>query len=111
MSTIHGTDKGFQDLLTKKSTIVIDFYADWCYPCKMMGPIFEGLSDDEDLKNATFVKVNVDEEPGLAGQFQVMSIPTFAIIKTEGNGQFTVVEKMIGGQDPLNFKAKIESNL
>ncbi|MCX2163637.1 thioredoxin [Corynebacterium auriscanis] len=60
--------------------ILVDFWAEWCKPCKAMNPVLEELAAQYDGK-ATIAKVNVDEERGLAAQFQVMSIPALMIFK------------------------------
>lgn len=58
---------------------VVDFWAEWCGPCKMIGPIFEEVAGE--LTNAKFTKVNVDECPNLAGKYRVASIPTIMVFK------------------------------
>ena len=70
--------ENFDDFI-KEGNVVIDFYADWCGPCKMLKPIFEEAS--EKIKNVNFGKVNVDESSDLAQRFMVMSIPTILFFK------------------------------
>ncbi len=71
---VNLTTQNFDEFV-KEDKVVVDFWAPWCGPCKMMGPIFEETA--KDLKDkAKFGKVNVDESPELAQRFQVMSIPT-----------------------------------
>lgn len=67
------------EVMSSDGLIAVDFWAVWCGPCKMLAPIFEQLSDE--MTNVKFCKVNVDEQPELARQFAVSSIPTVVLIK------------------------------
>ncbi len=89
----------------EKGTSLVDFYAPWCGPCKMMSPIIDELVDDYKEK-AGIYKVNVDSEPGLANQFQVMSIPTIVIFK-DGKA----VDQTTGAQSKEVLKAMIDKNM
>ncbi len=71
---IHLDKENFDDLI-KKGNHLVDFYAEWCGPCKMMGPILESLN------NVNVIKVNVDEHGDLSEQFRIMSIPTLIFFK------------------------------
>jgi thioredoxin 1 len=77
--------------------VLVDFWADWCMPCRMMAPVMEELSQ-EFAGKAKFGKLNVDENPDVASRYGIMSIPHFLIFK---NG--TLAEKIVGavGRDPL----------
>lgn len=67
------------EVLNSNKPVLLDFYADWCGPCRMVGPIVSEIANERsDVKVG---KINVDEQPELAAQFQVMSIPMLAVIK------------------------------
>ena len=80
MEVLNVTSANFEEeVLKSEKTVLIDFYADWCGPCKMFSPVVEAVANEnEDIK---VVKVNVDNAQDLAIQYQVMSIPTVVIIK------------------------------
>ena len=80
MSVIHLTKEAFEkEIAVPGVTALIDFYADWCGPCKMLGPTVEALA--EEIHDVKICKVNVDEQSELAAAFSVMSIPTVVIMK------------------------------
>lgn len=68
-----------QEVLNSDKPVLVDFYADWCGPCKMLMPIIEQISNEQ--SEIKICKVNVDENPELAGQYGVMTIPTLIAIK------------------------------
>lgn len=80
MSVIHIDRNNFQsEVLDSDRPVLLDFWAPWCTPCRMVGPILDEIAGERsDIKVA---KVNVDEQPELAGQFGVMSIPTLVVVK------------------------------
>lgn len=80
MAALKITKANFQtEVLDAKGTVLVDFWADWCGPCKMIGPIIDEIAEERtDIKVG---KVNVDEEPELASQFKVMSIPALLVFK------------------------------
>lgn len=90
---------------TKKGVTVIDFFATWCGPCRMMAPIFESVGQKMSGK-ANFVKVDVDESEDLARKFGVMSIPTMVILK-DGN----LVAKRVGLMQADALEQWVDENL
>ncbi len=85
--------------------VLVDFYADWCGPCKMMAPVVEKLAEEMEGK-LKVGKLNVDEEEELAAQYRVLNIPTFLIFK---DGQ--VAGNCIGSMSAAQLKEKIEQIL
>jgi thioredoxin 1 len=106
---MHATalnEKNFEEEVRKSSLpVLVDFWAEWCGPCKMIGPIIEELAVD--LKDQLKVcKVNVDEAQELAAKFNVMSIPTLLVFK---NGE--VVGQMVGAMSKDALLAKLKPHL
>lgn len=101
MSVIHIDQNNFQsEVLNSDHPVLLDFWAPWCVPCRMVGPILDEIAGERgDIKVA---KVNVDEQPELAAQFGVMSIPTLVVMK---DGK--VVQQAVG----VRPKAQILSML
>jgi thioredoxin 1 len=107
MSEVILTDQNFdQEVMQSTLPVFVDFWAPWCGPCQMMGPIVEELAKEIDASKVKIAKLNVDENQVVAGQFQVMSIPTFLVFK---NGQ--MVDKMVGGVPKEKLKGMIEKHL
>ena len=94
-----------EEVLKSDLPVLVDFYADWCGPCKMMGPIVKEMADAYDGK-MKIGKLNIDEEMDIAQKYRVMSIPTFIIFK---NGQAT--ETMVGGMPKNELEDKIKQAL
>jgi len=92
MSVLKLNKDNFNEVYQSEKTVLIDFYADWCGPCKMLSPIIEEIADE--YPQFTIAKVNVDEEPDLAAEFSVFSIPTLVVIK---NGE---VKEIVAGARP-----------
>lgn len=67
------------EVIKSDKTVLLDFYADWCGPCKMLTPIVEKISEEE--ANVKVCKINVDDSPELAANFKIMSIPTLIVMK------------------------------
>jgi len=81
MSTVKVTDASFEsDVLQSAEPVVVDFWAEWCGPCKMIGPSLEDLAKEYAGK-VKIAKVNVDENPGIAGKLGIRSIPTLMLFK------------------------------
>ncbi|NLC48216.1 MAG: thioredoxin [Tenericutes bacterium] len=72
---IHLNDENFNDLI-KEGKVLVDFYAEWCGPCKMMGPVLEEVSN-----NIKVVKVDIDKFGNLANEYRIMSVPTLVFFK------------------------------
>ncbi len=70
----------FRAAMEEKKTLVVDFYADWCGPCRMLAPVIDDLSE-EFAGEAQFVKINVDDNPDLAREYSIMNIPCVMVFK------------------------------
>ncbi len=79
MGYIKVTSDNFSEIKASEKTVLLDFYADWCGPCRMVGPIVEEIANEHD--EYLVGKINVDEEPTLAQEFAVMSIPTLVVMR------------------------------
>ncbi len=105
MPVLKTTSENFKkDVLEHQGVVLVDFYADWCGPCRIMGPIIDELS--EEIKEVKFVKVNVDENSELASSYQIFSIPTLIIFK---NGQ--VVGQFVGVISKENLKQELNKHI
>ena len=89
MSVIEVSKSNFEEIKNGGKTVLLDFYADWCGPCRMVSPIVDEIAEE----NPQYIvgKINVDEEPELAQQFGISLIPTLVVIK---NGEIS--EKAVG---------------
>ena len=94
MSVINLNENNFEEeVLKSQKTVLIDFWASWCGPCKMMSPVIDAIA--EEMKDEIKVcKINIDEQQNLAVKYNVMSIPTFVVIK-----QGKEVARSVGVQD------------
>ena len=88
--TIELTDANFDETIASGKPVLVDFWAEWCGPCKMIGPVVEELAGDYEGK-AVVAKLNVDENPQTAAKFGIRSIPTLLVFK---GGQ--IVDKQVG---------------
>ena len=100
------TDANFEEVvLNSKLPVLVDFWAEWCGPCLMVGPIVDELHTEYE-GTAIIGKVNVDENPGVSGSFGVRNIPTILFIK---NGE--VADKSVGAVPKAQLAAKLEALL
>ena len=102
MSVLNVNKENFDSVKNSSKAVLLDFYADWCGPCRMVSPIVEEIA----AENPQYLigKINVDKEPELAQQFKVLSIPTLAVIK---NG--TVINRSVGARPKTEILAMLES--
>ena len=103
--TLELTDATFDETLKSDKPILVDFWAEWCGPCKMIGPVVEELAGDYEGK-AIVAKINVDENPQVTARFGVRSIPTLLVFK---NGQ--IVDKSVGAVPKAQLTAKLDAIL
>lgn len=101
------TDKNFEtEVIKAKDPVLVDFWAPWCAPCKVMGPVIDELAQEYTGKPVKIAKMNVDENSQTPSQFGVMSIPTFILFK-DGKP----AEQFIGVQKKEVLKKKIDALL
>ena len=79
MSVLKISKNNYDSIVEKNECVLLDFYADWCGPCRMVAPIIEEIANER--SDVAVAKVNVDENPDLAGKFGVASIPTLVVIR------------------------------
>ncbi len=104
MAQVVNTNK-FNSLIRDNKVTVVDFFATWCGPCKMLAPVFEGLSNEMGSQ-VNFAKVDIDQSMNLAQQYQITSVPTMLIFK---NG--VVVDKISGFVPKENIKSRILNHI
>ena len=102
MPVITVTKENFETVKNSEQTVLLDFYADWCGPCRMVSPIVEEIAEEN--PQYTVGKINGDDEPSLAQEFGVMSIPTLVVMK---NGE--VVQQSVGARPKQQILEMLES--
>ena len=102
---IAGTDIGFRKELETSIPVLVDFWAEWCAPCRMTAPVLEDLARDK-AGQIKIVKINVDENPATAAHFNIRSIPTLILFK---NGQ--PVDTLIGAMSKSALLERLGSHL
>ena len=106
MATLKVTDEKFEEqVLKNEKPVLVDFWAEWCGPCKMIGPVVEELAGDYEGK-AVIGKVDVDSNPGVAQAFGIRSIPTLLFFK---DGQ--IVDKQVGAVPKAVLAQKLDAQL
>jgi thioredoxin 1 len=103
-ATLHLTEENFDRTLKESpGVLMVDFWAEWCGPCKTIAPLLEDLARESGGK-VTLAKVNVDENPGLAGRYGIRSIPTVLFVK-----QGQVADQVIGAVPRTQLKKKLDA--
>ena len=101
MKVLHNDKDNFQkEELNSDKPVLLDFFASWCGPCRMVGPILDEIAEErEDIK---VCKVNIDEQPELAHRYRIMTIPTLMVLK-DGN----IVEQSVGAKPKHQILAMV----
>ncbi len=102
MSVLHINKNNFDLIINSEKPVLLDFYAEWCGPCRMVSPLIEQIADEN--PQYLVAKVNVDEEPELAAQFGVSSIPLLAAVK---DGK--IINKAAGARPKQQILKLLES--
>jgi len=101
MSALHLNKENFSEIIANSSPVLVDFWAPWCGPCRMVSPIIDQIADEN--PDLVIGKVNVDEEPELAQAYGVMSIPTLIVLR---DGE--VAERAVGAKPKAQILAMLK---
>ena len=101
MSVLSLNKNNFEEIKSSEKTVLIDFYADWCGPCRMVSHIVDKIADEH--PEYLVCKINVDDEPELASEFEVFSIPTLVVMK---DGE--IVNQSVGAKPEPQILAMLE---
>ncbi|MCI8300123.1 MAG: thioredoxin [Lachnospiraceae bacterium] len=101
MSVLNINKNNFNSVKNSGKPVLLDFYADWCAPCRMVSPIVEEIAEEH--PQYLIGKINIDREPELAQQFKILSIPTLAVIK---NGE--LISQSAGARPKADILAMLE---
>ena len=105
LKPVEITDSNFEEIINSEKPVLVDFWAEWCGPCKMIGPLVEELANEFDSK-AIIGKVDVDTNPEVSAKFGIRSIPTLLVFK---GGE--IVDKQVGAVPKSVLSEKIEAQL
>jgi len=97
------TYEEFKEVINKNNLVIIDFWAEWCYPCKLIEPVIKEIEEEMKDKNIEFYKLNVDKIPEVAAEYGILSIPTLLFFKNNKE-----VERIIGAVQKELIVNKIE---
>jgi len=99
-------EEGFQEAISRGGKVLVDFYADWCGPCRMLSPVLETVASDSEVqKHATVAKIDIDAAQGIASTYNVTSIPTLVLFQ-DGKE----LRRLVGLRDANSIKHFIISN-
>lgn len=101
MAILKVTNENFESVKNNEKTVLLDFYADWCGPCRMVSPLVDEIAEEN--PQYLVAKVNIDDDPELAQRFGVVSIPTLVVMK---NGE--VVNQSVGARPKAQILAMLE---